>query len=119
MTEVATMRCEEIREMLPSYAKGEDSLMVRRHLARCSGCQGELDRYGALSQALASLRTTHVEPPRGLLAALIAIPNEANRLEAVRTHVARNKRTYAGVAVAIVGAAGAAAWRTRRRVATA
>lgn len=114
------MRCEEIKEMLPSYVRGEDALTIRRHLARCPDCRVELERYEALAGSLASLRHVHAEPPRDLLPALISIP-DASRLEAVRGHVVRNRKAYAGgLAVAFVGAAGAAVWRTRaRRVATA
>lgn len=110
------MRCEEIQEMLPAYAKGDGSLNVRRHLARCADCREELKRYEDLAASLSALRGTHAEPPRDLLPALIAIPSSANRVDQVKTHLVRNKKAYAGgLAVAIVGAAGAALVKNRRR----
>jgi anti-sigma factor RsiW len=115
------MRCEEIQEMLPSYGAGDDSLTVRRHLARCTDCKRELARYQELRSSLATMRTIGAEPPSDLLPALYAIADPETRIAVVKTHLARNKKTYAGVAVAIAGAAGAALWRSRssRRLAPA
>lgn len=107
------MRCEEIQEMLPSFVTSDDSLAVRRHLARCAKCKEELARYQELDRSLSSLRKVHSEPAGDLLPALYAIADPETRVAAVRTHLARNKKTYAGVAVAIAGAAGAALWRSR------
>ncbi|MFP5297386.1 MAG: anti-sigma factor family protein [Actinomycetota bacterium] len=110
------MRCEEIQEMLPSYAKGEGSLLVRRHLARCTDCRAELEQYEELTSSLTSLRGVHAEPPRDLLPALMAIPAGGNKVEQVRSHLTRNRKVYAGgLAVALVGAAGAALVKSRSR----
>jgi hypothetical protein len=109
------MKCAEIKEMLPSYARGEGSLALRRHLARCSDCRAELTRYQALVVGLESMQQVALEPPPGLLTALVRIPGERSRIDSVRTHVLRNKKMYGGVAVALVGATGAALWRTRTR----
>jgi anti-sigma factor RsiW len=109
------MKCDEIREMLPAYVKDRDvSLEVRRHLSRCDGCRAELARYEALEGALVSMRGGVVEPPEGLRAALLQIPENAGRVEALRTHVARNRKKYAGAAALAAGALGAAALRSRR-----
>jgi hypothetical protein len=115
------MKCSEIDAMLPAYAGESDlPLNVRRHLSRCADCRAEMARYEQMSSALQALPTLAVEPPASLRAALISIPAEAGRLEALRAHVSRNRKTYAGLAVTAVGAAGAALWRTRRsRIATA
>lgn len=121
MAEVAAMRCEEIREMLPAYSRGEGTLVVRRHLARCADCRAELVRYETLATSLTALRHSPSEPPVGLLAALEAIPSGVNRVDQVRGHLTRNRKAYAGgVAVALVGAAaaGAAVWRSRRLATT-
>lgn len=110
------MRCEEIQEMLPSYARGEGSLLVRRHLTRCADCRVELERYEELASSLTALRGVHSEPPRDLLPALVSIPQDANRVEQVRTHIVRNRKAYAGgIAVALVGAAGAVLVKSRSR----
>ena len=114
------MRCEEIREILPAYIRGEPSLAVRRHLARCSECRTELAQYDTVLDTLTDLQSSVVEPPRGLKQGLLAIPTQSSRVETVRGHVVRNRNAYLGGAVALAGVAGAALWRTRsRRVATA
>ena len=115
------MRCAEAREMLPAYLQdGEGSLAVRRHLSGCPDCRAELRRYEALAGGLSRLRSVTADAPPSLKPALVSIPVSDNRVEAVRTHVARNRRTYAGAAaVAIAGAAGALAWWSRRRLAPA
>ena len=110
------MRCAEIKEVLPAYADDpEATLAVRRHLSRCPDCKAELESYDTLLDGLASMRDVAVEPPPGLARSLAQIPRAANRVEQLRTHVARNRRAYvSGVAVALVGATGAALWRSRR-----
>jgi predicted anti-sigma-YlaC factor YlaD len=124
------MKCEEVRESLPAYVREpESSLALRRHLGSCSECRAELDRYQELIANLATLRSVDVEPPVGLKASLVSIPAEANRLEmarrnmaAARGHVTAHRGAYlGGLAVAVVGATGAALWRSSRarRLATA
>jgi anti-sigma factor RsiW len=115
------VRCAEAREMLPAYMQDDEgSLAVRRHLSGCPECRAELLRYEALAGVLHRMRSVAAEPPPSLKPALLAIPLSENRVEAVRTHIARNRRTYAGAAaVAIAGAAGALACRGRRRLAPA
>lgn len=109
------MKCREIRELLPAYADGHDAdLVVRRHLSGCDQCRFELDRYIALRSALSDLRTEIVEPAPGLLLRLQAIASDPGGVDRIKTHVVRNKRTYAGVGLAVAGAAGAALWRARR-----
>jgi hypothetical protein len=115
-----TMTCDEIREMLPAYAeRGAATLAVRRHLARCPDCRAELTRYTALSSALSDLKHNLSEPPASVMRAIEAIPRDTNTVDDMLTHVLRNKNAYlGGLAVAAVGATGAALWR-RRRLATA
>ena len=112
------MRCEEVREMLPAYAGGPDAtLAVRRHLGKCPACRLEAERYEELQGALSALPAQSIVPPPQLLRSLLDIPNgPASRVATVRTHVARNRNAYAGgLAVAAVGAAGAALWKSRAR----
>lgn len=116
------MRCAEVQEMLPAVVGEQDSLSVRRHLARCPDCRAELARYESLRSGYAGLTALTSDPPPGLLRSLQAIPSGGRRLTDVRTHVARNQRAYAGGAAAVLGAgvAGAVLWRSRsRRFATA
>ena len=115
------MKCVEIEAMLPAYTNPtEVPLNVRRHLARCSGCREALAQYEQMAASLAVLESSASEPPPGLRAALVSIPSELSRLENVRSHVSRNRKTYAGIAVTAAGAVGAALWRSRRhRLATA
>ena len=112
------MRCEEVREMLPAYAGGPDAtLSVRRHLAKCSGCRTEAERYDALQGSLSAMRAEGIVPPPQLLRSLLDIPSgRTTRVETVRGHVVRNRNAYAGgLAVAVLGAAGAAVWKSRSR----
>lgn len=112
-----TIRCEEMRELLPAYADGGDaSLSLRRHVSHCDGCRAELGRYEQMLNSLGALTATVAEPPPRLLSALQSIPSSETRIDQVRTHVVRNKTAYAGgAALAFAGAAaGAALWRTRR-----
>ncbi len=110
------MKCAEINELLPAYVEDRyANLTVRRHLSRCADCRVELEEYEGLRSVLSDMKFVHAEPPPELLATLTSIPHSERRVERVRTHVARNRRAYAGgLAVAVVGAAGAAFWRSRR-----
>lgn len=112
------MRCEEVREMLPAYAGVPGAtLSLRRHLAKCEACRTEADRYEALGSSLATMRGESIVPPPHLLRSLLDIPQGgSSRVASVRTHVVRNRNAYAGgLAVAVVGAAGAALWKSRSR----
>jgi hypothetical protein len=117
------LSCAEIREMLPAFVgNGEETLALRRHMARCEDCRMELRQYEELEGALGSLATATAEPPADLLPSLVAVPQRAaGPTTAVRDHMLRNRKAYAGgLAVALAGAAGAALWHSRsRRVATA
>jgi anti-sigma factor RsiW len=114
-------RCAEIREMLPAYSDdpGGD-LFVRRHLAGCAACRKELASYEGLRADLAGLAFTSFEPPAELLPILKEIPSNPSSIDSLKTHVRRNRSAYLrGAAVLVAGAAGAAVWRSRRRLATA
>jgi anti-sigma factor RsiW len=115
------LACAEVHEMLPAYADepGRD-LSVRRHLASCESCRTEVARYEEMRRGLTGLAMTSVEPPVDLLPALLAIPDADNAVELVKTHVTRNRKAYVGgAAVLVAGAAGAALWRSRRKLVTA
>ncbi|MEA2434288.1 MAG: hypothetical protein QOG54_1745 [Actinomycetota bacterium] len=114
--EIATMECAEIRESLPAYVRdGEVGLAVRRHVAHCADCKGELGDYVALLAGLDELKSAVIEPPLDLVANLVAIPSTETPVDVVRQHVVRNRRAYAGgLAVAAVGIAGAALLKSRR-----
>ncbi len=110
------MKCAEIRELLPAYVEDRyGNLTVRRHLSRCEECRGALEEYETLRSSLAALRSVQAEPPAGLVNKLTEIPHEGPAVQRVQTHVFRHRKAYAGgLAVAVVGAAGAAMWRSRR-----
>ena len=112
------LRCAEVQEMLPAYADEPGSdLSVRRHLATCEACKLEVDRYEAMRRGLQNLTGVAADPPYDLLPALLEIPDADNAMASVKTHVLRNRRAYAsGAAVLLAGAAGAAIWRSRRRL---
>jgi anti-sigma factor RsiW len=115
------MRCEEVQEVLPSYARDRNaSLRVRRHISSCPNCGAELERYDELLAGLRSMRDVTAPAPPGLVAALNAIPSGGSRLQVARTHVTRHRKAYiGGLALAAAGAAGAALWRARVRTAAA
>ena len=110
------MRCEEIQEMLPGHAReGDPSLIVRRHLAHCDACSAEAERYSLLGSQLKGLASETVQPPAHLYRALVDIPASLSRQEQLKTHLTRNKKAYAGGAAVVLGAVGAALWRSRSR----
>lgn len=112
------MKCDEVREMLPAYSgTSEGHLALRRHLARCPECRTEMESYELLTGALGDLSHATVEPPVTLLRALERIPETATRAELMKRHLTKNKRKYAagGIAVAVLGAAGAAVLARRPR----
>lgn len=109
------MRCAEIKEMLPAYAEGKPSSALRRHLAHCPDCAAELERYQDVLGALRLMEARPVEVKPGLLAALVAIPERAGRVDHVRAHVNRNRRVYAGAGAALAGAVVGAMVLGRRR----
>lgn len=115
------MRCEEIQEMLPGHTPdGDTTLMVRRHLASCLDCKQEAQLYEEMGASLRGLATHTVQPPAALYRSLVEIPSSLTKRDQVRTHVVRNKKAYAGGAAVLLGAAGAALWKSRaRRPATA
>jgi anti-sigma factor RsiW len=108
--------CEDVRAALPELVDEPGmTLAVRRHLSRCPECAGELESYRSLRKAAAGLATATATPPPGLFDSLVAIPAEGTRLEDVRAHLSRHRRQYATGMAVVVGAAGAALWRSRRR----
>ena len=117
------MKCSEIRELLPAYARDQQpTLAVRRHLASCSDCRADLARYKQIESALDGMRTAVVEVPPDLTTKLVAIPQSQRvvslvreRASTARTHVARNRAAYVGGAVAVASALGATIWRVRAR----
>ena len=110
------MKCAEIQEVLPAYVDDRDAdLTVRRHLSRCEECRRELEEYEALRSGLTGLRSVQADVPPDLLSRLTSIPHQAPATYRVQTHGLRHRKAYAGgIAVAVVGAAGAAFWRSRR-----
>ena len=103
------MNCREMREILPAYVRdAERSLEAKRHLSRCEDCRAELRRYETMLWRLGEMRSQPAgDVPAGLLASLVAIPNRETRIDVMKSHVARNRKVYAGAA-AMVGVAGAA-----------
>lgn len=128
-SEPMSMSCAEVRELLPAYARDRDaSLSVRRHLSGCKDCRAELSRYEELLGAMASLRSVTAELPEANLAAIVGIPANPYRLQALRgvagktTELVASHRSavLGGVAAAALAGAGALVWRQRaRRIATA
>ena len=115
------LTCAEVQEMLPAYVdEPRRDLSLRRHVASCESCKQDVSHYEQMSKSLKTLALQPAEPPADLLPALMAIPDADNAVAVVKTHVARNRRAYlGGAAVLVAGAAGAALWRSRRRLAPA
>ena len=112
------LACPEVQEMLPAFADEPNrDLALRRHIASCESCRTEAALYDEMRRSLHSLSLQTAEPPADLLPSLMAIPDADNAVEFVKTHVARNRKAYlSGAAVLVAGAAGAALWRSRRRL---
>ncbi|HEU5001201.1 MAG TPA: zf-HC2 domain-containing protein [Actinomycetota bacterium] len=121
------MECREAAEHLPAYldaAAGPAATALEAHLGTCSACRADLDRYRALSGALAGLASRTVEPPAWLQPAIISSlrAHSAHRLAVLdRTPLALTDRRLAAAGGALVlgvaSAAGVAvlARRNRRR----
>ena len=122
-----TLRCEEVRDLLPRYAEwgprpaGE----VERHLATCSSCTAELATYREVVASLSSLRTAEVDPPAGYLERTLAlVPEPVSGQRAWRevpervVAAARRRPAVASVTGAVIGAAaiGLVMWRRGRRM---
>ncbi|MFN2544888.1 MAG: anti-sigma factor [Actinomycetota bacterium] len=119
-----TLRCEEVREILPRYAEwgprpaGE----VEEHIATCADCAAELDSYRELTHSLAALRDVEENPAPGYLERTLAlVPEEraAPWREMPERVVAAAKRrpAVASITGAAIGAAaiGLVVWRRGRK----
>jgi len=121
--------CEQVGELLPSYAEpgpraaGE----VEVHLASCARCSTELAAYRDVLAGLAAFREVEEEPPAGYLERTLAVVPRASRTRAaiddlrdVSGRVAASVKRRPAVS-AITGAAlgaaaiGLIAWRIGRR----
>lgn len=119
------MECREAAEHLPAYleaATGPAAPAVEAHLAACATCRADLQRYRALSGALAGLATRTIDPPAWLGPAILAnIRAHATRRRAVldRAPLGLSDRRVAaaGGALVLAGVAAGAmlARRNRRR----
>jgi len=115
----STVRCEEVRELLPEHVDGELRVVgeVEAHLASCAACSAELAAYRRMLADLAGLRDLGEEPSPELLhrtLALIPTPTILHRL------VGPFRARPVLVAVASLGGVVAAAaialrWLRRRR----
>ena len=81
----STVRCEEVRELLPEHVDGELHVAgeVEAHLASCAACSAELAAYRGMLADLAGLRDLGEEPGPELLhrtLALIPTPTILHRL---------------------------------------
>jgi anti-sigma factor RsiW len=108
--------CEDVRAALPELVDEPGmTLAVRRHLSRCPDCASELETYRSLRQTTRGLALATAAPPPGLVESLVSIPAEGTRLEDLRAHLSRHRREYAAGVAVVLGATGAALWRSRRR----
>ena len=109
------MRCAEVRELLPAYAReGLAEMGVKEHLEGCQGCSRELSRYIELAGSLVAMQEATVDVPPDLTQHLFAIPTSDSRLDVLRQHVVRNRHAYLGGFAAALAGLGVAAWRIRR-----
>jgi len=81
----STVRCEEVRELLPEHVDGELHVAgeVEAHLASCAACSAELSAYRGMLAGLAGLRDLGEEPRPELLhrtMAMIPTPAILHRL---------------------------------------
>jgi hypothetical protein len=64
-----SLRCEEVRELLPSYVDVEARALVpvEEHLAACSDCARQYASYLSLAGTLSGLRRVELDPRPELL----------------------------------------------------
>jgi len=70
----STVRCEEVRELLPEHVDGELHVAgeVETHLASCAACGAELAAYRGMLADLAGLRDLGEEPHPELVHRMLA-----------------------------------------------
>jgi hypothetical protein len=109
--EERTMRCEQVRALLPEYAGEPEPYPrpVQAHLTVCSGCALEESRYRGLLEVVADLRDEDAPVPAGFsarVAEMLARPELAwrGRVRRLR-HDRRTRYAAAGLGGAVVGAA--------------
>lgn len=118
-TEVVTVQCEDLNDVLAATADGTTALSraERRHVERCLRCQAEVVQYRKLLRTLRTLRTDVLEPAPGLLADILANLEEAGERQAIRSVLSGRRIAYLGglAAATAAGAAGALVFATRTR----
>jgi hypothetical protein len=122
--DVRSMRCEEVRTLLPEYV-GEEEVYprsIQAHLATCTACALEESRYSGLLRAVRGLRDQVELTPAGFAErTLQRLERELAWRMRVR-RLARDPRARvaaAGIGGVVVGAAAIALLlrRNRRRAA--
>jgi hypothetical protein len=115
------MRCEEVRPVIPEIAEGALRVAgpTEEHLASCPGCGSDLARYQRILLELSLLRDEVIEPPKGLLGALLAELPEYQRRRLIHRMVADERMQHAAFSLggAVLGATAIALlwWRAVRR----
>lgn len=117
-----SMRCEEVRALLPEYVGEEDyPRPLQAHLAACTGCAVEESRYAGLLGMVRDLREASELTPAGFAERAFArLERElAWRIRVRRVaHDPRARVAAVGLGGALVGAAAIAfVLRARRRAA--
>lgn len=111
------MRYEDVADLLPGLADGTSDAdeATAAFVGADLRSQAELARYRRLLRGLAALRSWQVEPPPGMLEAVLAVLAEAPQSRAGASH-RRLAIAGATVGAALAGAATAVAVaRLRRR----
>jgi hypothetical protein len=110
-TKEATMRCDEVWDLLSVYADGEatpeETAIVENHIAVCADCARDLKFMQ--STALVLQEAPEVEPPADLREAIFAATINRPTLQERLAAAVRRTLTPVPVRYATVAAAGAAA----------
>lgn len=115
------MECDEVREHLSAFEESIPPMKeVAAHLAGCSACQEERERYRELRAAMAALEAMPVEPPAWLLGSLTERTMERMRrvaaIKATGRQIGEHRVAAGGAAILLAGLAGAVVFgRSRRR----
>ena len=110
------MRCDEARDLLPTYVGGEcraeDAEGVEAHVALCGPCARELDLFREARSALASL--SDVDAPPGLGRAIWAGVRSEILPGTSRRRVAWADEILRCAAILMLGVCGGVSWHVLR-----
>src|SRR3989442_10261480 len=105
---MTTMRCEDVRELLPEYVDAElhEVGEVELHLASCADCTALLASYASMLAELEALPETDPAASPALVERVLSQTPEQTIVERIRGSVRDHRAAYvAGIGGAAIAAA--------------